>query len=96
MTGPRRLGYARVSTYGQTLDAQLDQLRKAGCSKIFREKVTGARADRRELLKTLKAVATRRTTSRYGSPCRVKGRHDRSGKSRARPRDTENLLSVGH
>jgi antitoxin (DNA-binding transcriptional repressor) of toxin-antitoxin stability system len=53
----RRLGYARVSTYGQTLDAQLDQLRKAGCTKIFREKVTGARADRRELLKLLKAVA---------------------------------------
>jgi len=53
----RRLGYARVSTYGQTLDAQLDQLRKAGCAKIFREKVTGARADRRELLKMLKAVA---------------------------------------
>ena len=53
----RRLGYARVSTYGQTLDAHLDQLRKAGCAKIFREKVTGARADRRELLKMLKAVA---------------------------------------
>ena len=40
----RRLGYARVSTYGQTLDAQLEQLRGAGCSKIFREKVTGAQA----------------------------------------------------
>jgi DNA invertase Pin-like site-specific DNA recombinase len=53
----RRFGYARVSTYGQTLDAQLDQLRKAGCANIFREKVTGARADRRELLKMLKAVA---------------------------------------
>ena len=52
----RRLGYARVSTYGQTLDAQLEQLRKAGCSKIFREKVTGAKADRRELLKMLKAL----------------------------------------
>jgi hypothetical protein len=43
----------RVSTYGQTLDAQLDQLRKAGCTNIYREKVTGARADRRELLKML-------------------------------------------
>ena len=38
---------ARVSTYGQVLDTQLDQLRKAGRTKIFREKVTGARADRR-------------------------------------------------
>src|SRR5271154_1879692 len=53
----RPVGYARVSTYGQTLDAQLEQLRKAGCTKIYREKVTGARADRRELLKLLKAVA---------------------------------------
>jgi len=53
----RALGYARVSTYGQTLDAQLEQLRKAGCSKIYREKATGAQADRRELLKMLKALA---------------------------------------
>src|SRR5271165_5123266 len=55
-TQNRRLGYARVSTYGQTLDAQLEQLRAEGCAKIFREKVTGARADRRELLKLLKAI----------------------------------------
>jgi DNA invertase Pin-like site-specific DNA recombinase len=40
----RCLGYARVSTYGQTLDAQLDQLRKAGCTKVLCEKVTGTRA----------------------------------------------------
>jgi DNA invertase Pin-like site-specific DNA recombinase len=52
----RRLGYARVSTYGQTLDAQLDQLRAAGCTKIYREKVTGARADRRELIKMLDQI----------------------------------------
>jgi DNA invertase Pin-like site-specific DNA recombinase len=55
---PRRLGYARVSTYGQTLDAQLDQLRAdGGCSRVYREKVTGARADRRELQKLLKDLA---------------------------------------
>src|SRR5215213_8305460 len=51
----RLIGYARVSTYGQTLDTQLEQLRTAGCSSrnIYREKVTGARADRRELLRML-------------------------------------------
>src|ERR1700738_3145131 len=53
----RRLGYARVSTYGQTLDAQLEQLRGAGCTKVYCEKVTGARSDRRELLKMLKSLA---------------------------------------
>src|SRR5437773_3777119 len=53
----RPIGYARVSTYGQTLDAQLEQLRGAGCSKIYREKVTGAHSDRRELLKMLHAIA---------------------------------------
>jgi hypothetical protein len=41
----RRFGYARASTYGQTLDAQLEQLRGAGCTtKIYREKVTGGTA----------------------------------------------------
>jgi DNA invertase Pin-like site-specific DNA recombinase len=53
----RRFGYARVSTYGQTLEAQLEQLRGADCTKIFREKVTGAHNDRRQLLKMLKALA---------------------------------------
>ena len=53
------IGYARVSTYGQPLDSQLERLRKAGCSSrnIYREKVTGARADRRELNRTLGKLA---------------------------------------
>jgi DNA invertase Pin-like site-specific DNA recombinase len=51
----RLIGYARVSTYGQTLDSQLEQLQAAGCTgrNIYREKVTGARPDRRELLRML-------------------------------------------
>ena len=42
---------------GQTLGAQLNQLRAAGCRQIYREKVTRAHNDRRELLKMLKALA---------------------------------------
>jgi DNA invertase Pin-like site-specific DNA recombinase len=51
----RLIGYARVSTYGQTLKSQLKQLRAAGCSSrnIYREKVTAARPDRRELLRMI-------------------------------------------
>ncbi|HEV2174730.1 MAG TPA: recombinase family protein [Nitrospira sp.] len=53
----RCLGYARVSTYGQTLDAQLEQLHAEGCGKVYREKASGAQADRRELLKLLKEIS---------------------------------------
>ncbi len=53
----RLIGYARVSTYGQTLDAQLEQLKAAGCVRVYREKVTGARADRRELLRMIATLA---------------------------------------
>src|SRR5436190_13440898 len=42
-------GYARVSTEGQSLSAQLAQLNAAGCKQVFREKISGARSDRRRL-----------------------------------------------
>ena len=89
----RRLGYARVSTYGQTLDAQLEQLRAEGCARIYREKATGVRPDRRELLKLLKALAPgdvvtvtridRLARSTFGPFAIVKGIVDAGGQFRS-------------
>jgi DNA invertase Pin-like site-specific DNA recombinase len=52
-TGGLLLGYARVSTDAQDLANQRDQLAAAGCSRIFAEKITGARRDRPELARLL-------------------------------------------
>jgi DNA invertase Pin-like site-specific DNA recombinase len=49
-------GYARVSTNGQTLDAQVAQLGAAGCARVFQEKVSGAKSNRAELRKLLRVV----------------------------------------
>jgi DNA invertase Pin-like site-specific DNA recombinase len=46
-------GYARVSTDGQSVDAQVRQLRAAGAEKVFRETASGARADRAQLRRAL-------------------------------------------
>jgi DNA invertase Pin-like site-specific DNA recombinase len=51
------LGYAKVSTDGQTLDAQLVQLEAAGCHKVFRENVSGARSDRAQLIRLLDSLS---------------------------------------
>ena len=47
------VGYARVSTDGQSLDAQLDELKQAGCERVFQEKISGTRSDRQELAKVM-------------------------------------------
>jgi DNA invertase Pin-like site-specific DNA recombinase len=50
------VGYARVSTAGQTLDAQRAALTAAGARKIFAEKESGAKTDRKALAKALAAL----------------------------------------
>ena len=49
-------GYARVSTDGQTLDAQVAALTAAGAAPVFHETASGAKTDRRELAKALRAL----------------------------------------
>src|SRR5271169_56766 len=48
-----KYGYARVSTDGQSVDAQVGQLTKAGCKKVFREVASGAKTDRAQLRRLL-------------------------------------------
>lgn len=52
----RKIGYARVSTIGQTLDTQLKTLKQFGCAPIFREKASGADAQRTQLVKLLSTL----------------------------------------
>jgi len=42
-----KVGYARVSSTGQNLEAQIELLEKAGCEKIFQEKKSGSQMDNR-------------------------------------------------
>lgn len=47
------IGYARVSTYEQNLDRQIDALNAAGAEKLFTEKITGRKTDRPEFIRMI-------------------------------------------
>jgi DNA invertase Pin-like site-specific DNA recombinase len=50
-------GYARVSTDGQSVAAQVSQLTAVGCEKVFREVASGAKTDRSQLRRALDQLA---------------------------------------
>jgi DNA invertase Pin-like site-specific DNA recombinase len=52
------IGYARVSTDGQSLDSQQAALKAVGCDRVFSEKISGAKTDRKALVQALKAVGS--------------------------------------
>lgn len=43
-----KIGYARVSSVGQSLDAQLERLAAVGCEKVFQEKRSGGTTHKRQ------------------------------------------------
>ena len=50
------IGYARVSTDGQTLDAQQPALMQAGADKVYAETISGAITDRKQLAKAVESL----------------------------------------
>ena len=51
------IGYARVSTDGQSLEAQHAALTQAGAERVFAEKISGAVTDRKQLAKAIAALS---------------------------------------
>lgn len=52
------IGYARVSTDGQSLDSQQASLKLAGADKVYAETISGAVTDRKELRKAIASLTS--------------------------------------
>ena len=79
-----QIGYARVSTIEQNVAPQIDQLEKAGCDRIFRDKASGAKTERPGLQEALDFL-------REGDSL-VVWRLDRLGRSLKHLLETVNML----
>ena len=79
-----QIGYVRVSTIEQNIHLQIDELKKAGCEKIFRDKVSGAKTERLGLNEALEFL-------REGDSL-VVWRLDRLGRSLKHLLETVSLL----
>src|SRR3712207_4001263 len=79
------IGYARISTYDQTLSLQKDALEKAGCEKIFTDAVSGTKAERKGLTEALSHLRAQDTL--------VVWRLDRLGRSLRHLIDTITALN---
>jgi DNA invertase Pin-like site-specific DNA recombinase len=79
-----KVGYARVSTQDQDLALQLDALKEAGCDKIYRDKLSGAKAERPGLQHAIEYLRENDTL--------IVWRLDRLGRSLRELIDTINIL----
>ena len=73
------VGYARVSTQDQTLDLQKDALEKTGCTKLFTDTASGAKAERKGLEEALAYVREGDTLIVWLSLPRWRGRGRKVG-----------------
>jgi DNA invertase Pin-like site-specific DNA recombinase len=80
MEGEMIIGYGRVSTDGQSLESQLASLKAAGAEKVFAEKISGTKIDRRALANAIKSLGP--------GDCLIVTRLDRLARS------TRDLLNV--
>jgi DNA invertase Pin-like site-specific DNA recombinase len=76
------VGYARVSTDGQSLDAQIAALKAAGCERLWSEKESGAKTERKALMRCLRSLGP--------TDCLIVTRLDRLARS---TRDLLNTLA---
>lgn len=78
------IGYCRVSTQDQNLELQLDELKRAGCEKIFQDVASGSKDERKGLLEAV-------SFAREGD-CLVVWKLDRLSRSLRHLIDTVNQL----